>query len=188
MQEYKLALTRDKFFGRKLALLAERMGVALTVCGEEPSAWDAEAYLVDADTYEGALPEGACLYLFSRTREDCLPIPTPIETVEDVLRGEGERLRFRSDMRRASVGSRSVPLTEVESALLLALLEAKGKCVSAAALIETVWKGNASPSCVNVYIHYLRQKLESGGERIIRSRRGEGYYVDEKYLKEGALC
>ena len=188
MNDRALALTSDGYFGRKLALLARRMGVSLTVCEETPPAWDADAYLIDADTYTGALPEGARLYLFSRTREDCLPIPTPIEAVEAILRGEGELLRLDGDGRRASVGTRSVSLTEVESALLSALLEAGGACVSADTLIETVWKGNASHSCVNVYIHYLRQKLEIGGERIIRSRRGEGYYIDQKYVKEGVLC
>ena len=188
MHHRHVALTRDKFFGRKLTLLADRSGVALTVCEQAPTAWDADAYLIDVDTYTGALPEGVPLYRFSRTREDCLPIPTPIDTVESILRGEGESLRLQSDARHASIGNRSIPLTEVEGALLSELLLAKGKCVSADSLIQTVWKGNASHSCVNVYIHYLRQKLESGGERIIRSRRGEGYYVDEKYVKEGALC
>lgn len=188
MQNHWIALTRDKFFGRKLTLLAERSGVTLTVAQGDPLPTDAEGYFVDRDTYDGKMPEGARVYVFSRTREDCLPIPTPIETVETLLSGEGNALSLDADGRRAAVGTRSVTLTEVEGALLRVLLDAEGASVSAKTLIDEVWKGNATHSCVNVYIHYLRQKLESRGERIIRSRRGEGYYIDEKYRKEGKPC
>ena len=181
-------LTRDKYFARKLTLLADRSQITLTVCEGELPRRDADGYFIDVDTYTGKLPEGARVYLFSRRQEDCLPIPTPIETLEAILRGEGDTLSIEADGRRATMGAKSVSLTEVEGALLRVLLDAKGACVSADSLILHVWNGNATHSCVNVYIHYLRQKLESGGERIIRSRRGEGYYIDKKYVKEGALC
>ena len=38
---------------------------------------------------------------------------------------------------------------------------------------------------MNVYIHYLREKLEADGEKIILSSRSHGYKIDEKYLTEG---
>ena len=42
----------------------------------------------------------------------------------------------------------------------------------------------ADEKTVNVYIHYLREKLESGGEKIIISSRNMGYKIDSKYLGE----
>ena len=43
----------------------------------------------------------------------------------------------------------------------------------------------ADEGVLNVYVHYLREKLERGGEKIIISSRGLGYKIDEKYLQTG---
>ena len=51
--------------------------------------------------------------------------------------------------------------------------------------MKTVWGDGADGGVLNVYIHYLREKLEAGGEKIILSSRKQGYKIVEKYLKNG---
>ena len=54
---------------------------------------------------------------------------------------------------------------------------------SALLAFEHVWHGDADGGIVNVYIHYLREKLEDCGERVIIASRGRGYSLSEKYAK-----
>ena len=55
---------------------------------------------------------------------------------------------------------------QVEGAFdALSIIEAGGEAVSREEILERVWHGEADGGIVNVYIHYLREKLESGGER-----------------------
>jgi DNA-binding response OmpR family regulator len=44
--------------------------------------------------------------------------------------------------------------------------------------------GDKGEGLINVYVHYLREKLEVGGEKIINSSRKNGYAIDEKFIKE----
>ena len=86
--------------------------------------------------------------------------------------------------RCAFLRGRHIKLTEVEFALLSSLFDAKGMFVSREELISAVWGPDFDGGVLNVYIHYLREKLESDGEKIIISSRKNGYKIDEKYLKE----
>ena len=47
---------------------------------------------------------------------------------------------------------------------------------------------DADGGILNVYVHYLREKLEKRGEKIIISSRKSGYKIDEKYLKGEVSC
>ena len=51
-------------------------------------------------------------------------------------------------------------------------------------LLRSVWDGKASPGVVNVYIHYLRQKLERSGKKVIAASRNEGYRINPELLEE----
>ncbi|WP_031467073.1 response regulator transcription factor [Sciscionella sediminilitoris] len=77
-------------------------------------------------------------------------------------------------------GQRTIELTKTEAGLLAALLRAGGKVVTRSALYIEVWGydfGNRSNS-LDVYIGYLRRKLEAGGEqRIVETIRGVGYLL-----------
>ena len=64
---------------------------------------------------------------------------------------------------------------------LLALLLAKDGYTSREEIAKKVW-GDASDGLINIYVHYLREKLEIGGEKIILSSRKGGYRIDKKYL------
>ena len=61
------------------------------------------------------------------------------------------------------------------------LCSADGEFVSREEILHSVWSGDADPGIINVYVHYLREKLEDG-EKIIVSSRKNGYKIDGRYL------
>jgi two-component system OmpR family response regulator len=64
--------------------------------------------------------------------------------------------------RTITVGEASEKLTDREAALLLELLRHAGEPLSRSHLIEAVWRGEpVNPNVVDVYVGYLRAKLES---------------------------
>ncbi len=93
---------------------------------------------------------------------------------------EGKRIAVRPAYREVSVDGRSAVLTEVEFRLFSTLFSREG-FISRAELKHEVWGDGRDEGVVNVYIHYLREKLEAGGERVIVSSRREGYKIDERY-------
>jgi len=84
--------------------------------------------------------------------------------------------------RRVKRGSRSLALTAREYQLLLLLLQHRGEVLSREQILSSVWpdqQGSAS-NVIEVYVRYLRQKLEQGGERrLIHTVRGRGYCLSE---------
>ena len=74
-----------------------------------------------------------------------------------------------------------VALTAREFAVLEFLLRRAGQVVSRAELLDHVWDQNheGSTNIVDVYVGYLRRKLEEPfGRRLIRTVRGAGYVID----------
>ena len=78
-------------------------------------------------------------------------------------------------------GGRVVALTAREFMLLQVLLRRRGQVLSRDVLLEEVWQGERSSSnVVEVYVRYLRQKLEAGGERrLLHTVRGRGYCLGQ---------
>ena len=78
-------------------------------------------------------------------------------------------------------GGRVVVLTAREFTLLQALLRRSGRVLSRDELLQEVWQGERSSSnVVEVYVRYLRQKLEAGGERrLLHTVRGRGYCLGQ---------
>ena len=75
-------------------------------------------------------------------------------------------------------GTRSIALTTTEFKMLLHLARDAGAVIPKAELTRRVWgydfEGN--DNVCEVYVGYLRQKLEAGGEpRLIHTLRGAGY-------------
>lgn len=83
----------------------------------------------------------------------------------------------------AYVFGEAVKLTEVEYKLLEVILASDG-FVSKEELLERVWGEGYDLGVVNVYVHYLRRKLERDGKRVIVSSRNEGYKIDERYRRK----
>jgi two-component system OmpR family response regulator len=76
---------------------------------------------------------------------------------------------------------RSVELTAREFAVLEFMLRRVGQVVSRTDLIDHVWDRNyeGSTNIVDVYVGYLRRKLEDPFARpLIRTVRGAGYVID----------
>lgn len=85
--------------------------------------------------------------------------------------------------RQVKRGSRTVALTAREYQLLLLLLERRGTVVSREQILRLVWNDQqgAASNVIEVYVRYLRQKLEEGGERrLIHTVRGQGYCLSER--------
>ena len=107
------------------------------------------------------------------------PQPAPLAApAQKNLLQQGD-LRLDPKQRRAWRGQRELPLTAREYALLLVLVERRGETVSREAILEEVWgqseeQGNGN--VIEVYVRYLRRKLEEKGERrLIHTVRGMGY-------------
>jgi len=74
----------------------------------------------------------------------------------------------------------SIELSPKEFALLEFLMRQAGHPVSRSAIVEQVWKLNldSTTNVVDVYINYLRRKVDMGHERpLIRTIRGVGYQI-----------
>ena len=82
--------------------------------------------------------------------------------------------------RTVRLGRQTVTLTEKEYALLARLREARGAALSREALCRELWPEGTSVKEVDVYVCYLRRKLEPVlGTARIRSVRGVGYRSEE---------
>ena len=75
-------------------------------------------------------------------------------------------------------GGRALDLTTREFMLLHTLLQHQGHVLSREQLLQQVWQDERANSgnVVEVYVRYLRQKLEAEGEgRLLHTIRGRGY-------------
>jgi DNA-binding response OmpR family regulator len=123
------------------------------------------------------------------------------------------RARFRALLRRRSNGSNGVlsledlelnqlrrtvkrngcpiELTQKEFALLEFLMERPMQPVSRAAIAMNAWKlqsGDDATNTVDVYVNYIRKKLDTyGGRPLIRTIRGVGYQIGGMDASERAI-
>ncbi len=86
-------------------------------------------------------------------------------------------------------GDQAAELTPREFALLAFMLRRRGEVISRSQLLEQVWSEEyaGSPNIVDVYIGYLRRKLERpDGPRLIQTVRGVGFRLDLPTAAAGA--
>ena len=79
-------------------------------------------------------------------------------------------------------GNKPISLTPKEYKLLELLASAKGKYVSKQIIAEQVWDINfeTGTNTIEVYINFLRNKIDKGNElQLIHTRPGYGYYLKE---------
>lgn len=91
-------------------------------------------------------------------------------------------LKLDTASREAFRGGRKIDLTAKEYELLLLFLNHPRQVLTRDILMEKVWGYDFSgeSNVLEVYIGYLRQKLEAGGEpRLIQTVRGVGYVLKE---------
>ena len=85
----------------------------------------------------------------------------------------------RREVRRAD---RTIELTAKDFDLLVYLMRAAGRVLSKAQIVDHVWgyDAEATSNVVEIYIHYLRDKIDRGFPRpLIRTIRGVGYTIKE---------
>ena len=82
--------------------------------------------------------------------------------------------------RRVTRDSTEIELTAREFALLEYLMRRAGQVVSKSALLEHVWDSYESvdPNAVEVYVSYLRRKLDKLGPPLIKTVRQAGYMLE----------
>jgi len=76
-----------------------------------------------------------------------------------------------------------IELTPKEFSLLEYLMRNAGRCVTRAMIIEHVWNisFDTMTNVVDVYINYLRKKVDQGFERrLIQTIRGVGYQIGDE--------
>jgi len=85
--------------------------------------------------------------------------------------------------RTAKRAAKAIELTPKEFALLEYLMRNVGRCVTRAMIIEHVWNlsFDTMTNVVDVYINYLRKKVDQGFERkLIHTVRGVGYQIADQ--------
>ena len=173
-------LTNDDFLYKKIELATLSYAACERAApGDSLAGYD--RVIADVDFTDA--PSGAIRA--SRHTGVELLIPFTFDQLHEALSGKGAvPLSLDKGERSAYLYGEKIRLTEVEFSLLSTLAAAKG-FVSREELLKRVWGDDAGDGVINVYIHYLREKLEVRGEKIIISSRKMGYRIDEKYLKEG---
>lgn len=102
-----------------------------------------------------------------------------VETTRDPRLRRGDML-LDLEARRCWRGSREVELSPREFDLLEYLARNAGAALTRDQMVEEIWGGDVTEgsNLVDVYVGYLRRKLEADGEpRIIRTVRGRGFLL-----------
>ena len=169
-------ITEDNFLFQKIKLDSPEDATVVRLLTD-----DFSLCLFDLDTAKESLPHGAIT--MSRTSEADVKIPFSLGTVGSLLlKSDSAPLSLDEKARAAFLRGEKIKLTEVEFALLSLLASKDGEFASREEILNAVWDGDADMGVINVYIHYLREKLERLGEKIIISSRKCGYKIDKKYL------
>ncbi len=81
--------------------------------------------------------------------------------------------------RRVERSGRQIELTTKEFALLEYLMRNAGRRLTRAMIIEHVWNltFDSTTNVVDVYINYLRRKVDDGCSPLIQTVRGVGYQM-----------
>lgn len=151
--------------------------------GEAPDLSLYESGRVAAELFRHPYIDNEILIVWREdARGDELPYPFTRRELEDAIRGRNEKIRlYLEDSRTARLDGRVICLTELEARLLALLISRCGEYIRKEEILSEIWGEGQSLGIVNVYIHYLREKLEVG-EKILLSSRKLGYKIDERYI------
>ena len=108
------------------------------------------------------------------------PTPAPPLALADLV--------LMPERQAARRGGRLLALTGRETELLQLLLRHRGEVVSRDTILREIWpeRGEGASNVIEVYVRYLRRKLEAGGERrLLHTVRGRGYCLAEAPPRPG---
>jgi len=128
--------------------------------------------------------------------DDYLPKPFAFQELLARLRALGRRrvqarepdqlrtgdLMLDLRRRRAERARKTIELSPKEFALLEFLMRNEGHVVTRTQILDHVWGYEYSPdsNLVDVYVTYLRRKIDRGHQRkLIRTVRGAGYALED---------
>lgn len=178
--------TKDKILARKIELILK--GYARVIPTE--SFVSAELAIIDKASVDTVL-ENAYVLPFCEIEGKTVNKPflhtDLINLVTDLSENDKRFITLIAAEKCCMLGNDKIKLTDVEARLLSVLLEKDG-FVTREELLTKVWGDEKTVGVVNVYVHYLREKLEARGEKIIISSRREGYMIDKKYKMGGSVC
>ncbi|MFF8832160.1 response regulator transcription factor [Streptomyces sp. NPDC015131] len=128
--------------------------------------------------------------------DECVGKPFGLEDVVARLRGLVRRsgaavagrtgsllevgdLVLDEDSREVRRGGRDIHLTGTEFELLRFLMRNPRRVLSKAQILDRVWSYDfgGRPNVVELYISYLRKKIDAGRPPMIHTRRGAGYLI-----------
>lgn len=92
-------------------------------------------------------------------------------------------LELDLDKKTAKRGNKIIELTAKEFLLLEYLMRNRGRVLSRDDIANKVWESNFSvnTNVVDVYVNFLRKKIDKGAEKkLIHTRVGLGYTLDDK--------
>jgi len=187
MQEYACVFSTDIEEGRLAELLLRERYAHTELLTEydDAVARNASLLVFDTDTVTPPYDLAVRVITFGRTRGEHPPYPflsrpysvaamRALIGVGGTAKADTVGFYLSQKERVAEVDGERIPLTKQEYALLLRLYEATGDTVSRDILLESLFSERTEEN-LNVYIHYLRKKLEKSGKRLIFSSRGKGY-------------
>lgn len=172
-----LVVTENPYLGQKIKLAmlgcAEVLISNKFVSGYGICLWD-------ADTVKEPVAEAVVM---SRSGKCDVKIPVSFDVLKKLVSEEKGNGGIRLSGRICELHGEKIRLTELEAKLLSLLICAGGNFVSRERILSEIWGEGTDAGVINVYIHYLREKIEHG-EKIIVSSRNLGYKIEEKYLSE----
>ena len=193
MKGFLKIVTKDLYLGQKLRWELCDSFDRIDVSDNADGIADALIYDCRLDS---PIPKGDFVFYLTEENAEALPaerclfLPLALGAAKAMLedRKAPPPLLLLQKERAIRFYDQKIRLTEVEFALLSALWDARGAFIRREDLRAAVWGAEGTDSLLNVYIHYLREKLEGGGEKVILSSRKEGYALAEKFAKGDLVC
>ena len=98
------------------------------------------------------------------------------------MKRRSKRLSLLPNTKSALLDGVTIKLTSHEYSLLSILISGGGEFIPRERISKEVWE-DAGDGLINIYVHYLREKLETNDEKIIISSRKLGYKINKIYLE-----
>lgn len=103
-----------------------------------------------------------------------------------LIRQDDDQLSFGSitvdtSLYQVQQNGKDIVLSPTEYKLLVYLLKNKNKVLSRSQILSSVWGLNfdSNTNVVDVYISYLRNKLDESGDQLIHTIKGVGYLIKD---------